>query len=112
MPSKDKTLYLAKPSLLAASASLTVFWMLNIFKESYVPVKNTLNFYKPVGPLLGLFLVGIIVYVAGIYLFKRGLDKKLSDKAVFGLYSASAIIFFVMVFPPFFQPIVEVLAGK
>jgi hypothetical protein len=113
MPSKKETVDMAKPALLAASLSLTVFWILNIFKEAFAPVKKVLGFYAPVGPLLGLFIVCLVVFFAGGYVIaSRGLDKRLSDKKTLFLYVGTVILFFLMVFPPFFEPIVQVLAGK
>ena len=92
--------------LLAAAVALTFFWKLNIFKESFAGVKNALNFYPPVGPLLGLFLSSIFVYVLALILLKF---VKVSPKIAFILFAISTILFALMVFPPIFIPIAELL---
>lgn len=92
---------------LAASSSLTFFWVLNILKESFSPVKGFLNFYPPVGPLLGLFVFSIAVFAVAFLIFRkvRVEDQKLS----FWVLMVSATVFSLMVFPPVFEVVVEFL---
>ena len=92
--------------LLAASFTLTFFWILNILKESYAGTKNALNFYPPVGPLLGLFLSSIFVYVLALILLKF---IKVDQEIAFILFAISTILFALMIFPPIFIPIAELL---
>lgn len=98
----------------AASLGLTVFWILNIFKEAYPGVKSTLNFYAPVGPLLGLFLVGLVVFLVTMLILTKttAFTSKVSDKVTFWVFALAIVLFFLMVFPPFFEPIVGALSGK
>ncbi len=105
---------LAVAALWGATKALTVFWIVNILKEAYKPVKDVLGFYSPVGPLLGLFLVSLAVFVVVTYVLAKStnLTQKLSEKTTFWAYAGSVALFFVMVFPPVFEPIVNVLAGK
>lgn len=96
--------------LLAAGFTLNFFWVLNILKESYAGVKSILNFYAPVGPLLGLFISSVIVFVLSYLIF--AMMKPKSQKTAFWFYTISVIVFFLMVFPPIFKPLVDILTGK
>ena len=53
---EDQKIQQINSKLLAAGLTLNFFLILNILKESYAEVKSVLNFYSPVGPLLGLFI--------------------------------------------------------
>lgn len=105
---------LATAALWAASVSVTAFWVLNIFKEAYPGFKSLLNFYSPVGPLLGLFLASLVVFflVKWLLLSMDKFTTKVNEKTTFWVYVVSVTLFFVMVFPPVFEPIVHWLAGK
>lgn len=104
----------ATATMWAASLSLTVFWIANILKEAYPPVKATFNFYAPVGPLLGLFCLSLIIFLAAVWALAKAeaFTVRISDKASFLVYVLATSLFFLMVFPPFFEPIVDMLAGK
>ena len=96
--------------LWAAALTLNFFWILNILKESYKGVKDLLNFYPPVGPLLGLFIFSGIVFFVSILILL--MIKPKSQRTAFLVYVTSALVFFLMVFPPVWEPIVDILAGK
>jgi len=96
--------------LLAAGLALNFFWVLNVLKESYAGVKSVLNFYAPVGPLLGLFISSSIVFFISFVVLV--MIKPKSQKTAFWFYTISAIVFFFMVFPPIFKPFVDILTGK
>jgi len=96
--------------LVSAGISFTVFWMLVILKESYEAVNNLLAFYKPIGPLIGLFSVSLFVFVLVSALFQI---VKIKDQAfAFWFLSVTSILFALMVFPPIFEPIVHALGGE
>src|SRR3989344_2523368 len=84
--------------LWAAALTLNFFWILNILKESYKGVKDLLNFYPPVGPLLGLFIFSGIVFFVSILILLT--IKPKSQRTAFLVYVTSALVFFLMVFPP------------
>lgn len=89
----------------AGSLTLVFFWVLNIFKEAYPAFKNFLNFYPPVGPLLGLFLFSILsLFIFLIVLGRVGLKNQ---KTAFWMLIVSTILFFLMTFPPIFEIFVE-----
>lgn len=102
-------------AMYAGSASLTVFWVLIILKESYEGISDLLNFYKPVGPLLGLFLLALAIFAAVYYWAVSFLgsavpekQQKHQTKASRVFVSASILVFF-MTFPPIFGVIVDLL---
>lgn len=100
----------ANAILWSAALALTFFWVLNLFKESYAGVKSFLNFYPSVGPLLGLFIFSGLLYLIAFFVFS--LLKLNSQKAAFWMLLVSSVVFFLMVFPPVYEPIVHILAGK
>ena len=107
---EDKKIQQINSILWAAGLTLNFFWVLNILKESYTGVKSALNFYAPVGPLLGLFIASVIVLLLSYLVF--AMMKPKSQKTAFWFYTISAISFFLMVFPPIFKPFVDILTGK
>lgn len=103
----EKQITKANSVLWAASLALTFFWVLNILKEVFSGVKNFLNFYSPVGPLLGLFLFSSLFAFAAYLIISS--VKPTSQKLAFWSYLISAIVFCLMVFPPVFEPLVDIL---
>ena len=115
MPALDKSVA-TSATLIGAGLSLNLFWILNVLKEAFPPVKEWLTFYAPVGPLLGLFtlsIVGLVTFMVLMYiLLKNAPDKEALEKDSFWVFVVSTIIFFFLVFPPVFEPLVHLLAGK
>ncbi|MBI2326709.1 hypothetical protein HYU92_00145 [Candidatus Curtissbacteria bacterium] len=99
----------ANSYLISASLSLHFFWILNIFKEAFPQIKNFLTFYQPVGPLLGLYILSSLVFVLLLIVFK--LVKIGDQKKAFWFFVLSCVIFFFLVFPPIFGPIVDLIKG-
>lgn len=93
--------------LTAAGISLLFFALLNIAKEANPAVKSFLNFYPPIGPLLGLFLFSTVTYIIFYYLLSA--LKPGSQKKAFWILLISSIAFFFLVFPPVFELIVALL---
>ncbi len=91
-----------------ASFSLTFFWVLNILKESFANIKNFLNFYPPIGPLLGLFVFSILIFILSLLILKSA--KLENQKKAYFAMLISAILFSLMVFPPVFEVIVGLIA--
>ena len=96
--------------LWSVAVTLTFFWILNIAKESFGDVKKFLDFYKPVGPLLGLFFWSLLVFLVAF--FALSLVRLASQKLAFWLLVISAVAFLLMVFPPFFHPFVSLFSPK
>jgi len=93
----------------AASLTLIFFWILNILKEANSGVKNFLNFYPPVGPLLGLFIFSILSLFAFLIILQA--LKPTNQKTAFWALVSSSILFFLMVFPSVFEVIAEIISG-
>jgi hypothetical protein len=97
----EKSISTSLRFLWAGSFSLTFFWVLNILKEGFSFIKDFLNFYPPVGPLLGLFIFSILVFILSIFVLRS--FKLTNQKKAYFAYVFSAILFFLMVFPPIFK---------
>lgn len=103
----DKSISTSLRFLWAGSFSLTFFWVLNILKESFSDIKNFLNFYPPVGPLLGLFIFSMFVFILSLLILKS--FKLTNQKKAYFVMLISTILFFLMVFPPIFEVVVDLL---
>ncbi len=95
--------------LTSAAIALVAFWVLGILKVAFPGVKSLLAFYKPIGPLLGLFTVSIIIFIvfSAIFHVVRVRDQTFA----FWFFVISTILFAIMVFPPIFEPIAHTLGG-
>ena len=82
----------------AASFTLTFFWVINIIKEANPQFKNSLNFYSPIGPLLGVFLLSLFSLFVFTIVFR--VIKPANQKLAFWVLLISSIVFFFMTFPP------------
>ncbi|OGH24168.1 MAG: hypothetical protein A3B47_04880 [Candidatus Levybacteria bacterium RIFCSPLOWO2_01_FULL_39_24] len=104
---QNKNLEQAIGVLYSAVSSLTFFWVLNILKGAYPGVKATLNFYPPMGPLLGLFLASILVMGIALFIFR--IMRLKNQKSAFLAFCFSIVLFSLMVFPPIFEVVVAFL---
>ena len=98
--------------LISTSLTLTLFWILNILKTANPTAKNFLAFYKPIGPLLGVYIISILSF----FLFRIILNSTQKTKIKEGRYNQvllfyiiSVLLFALMVFPPIFEPIAHLL---
>lgn len=106
---KEPNLQSANGYLVSAALALVVFWVLGILKAAFPGIKSLLNFYPPIGPLLGLFTVSLIAFVLFVSIFQV---VKIRDQAfAFWFFVISTILFAFMVFPPIFEPIAHALGG-
>ena len=101
-------------TLFAAATSLNAFWILNIMKEASPAVKAFLGFYPVTGPLLGLYIASILVFVILLAILRNVPVTQTGAFMKFAgwYFMLSVIVFFFGVFPPVYVPIVEwVTAG-
>lgn len=91
----------------ASSLTLTFFWVLNIFKEANSVVKGFLNFYPPIGPLLGLFLFSILFLLILLVILR--FVRPNNQKTAFWMLILSSFLFFFMTFPPVFEIFVNLI---
>lgn len=96
--------------LLSGGIALNVFWISNIAKTANPGVKEFFDFYKPVGPLLGLFIMSSLIFLGSLLLFKT---FKISNvKFSVRFYIISTILFLFMVFPPILEPIAHLFGSE
>lgn len=101
--------YKANKYLVSTSITLVLFGILNIGKNVFPAFKAILNFYPPVGPLLGLYLTCIIIFLLLLGLFT--IIKVKSQTLALWLFIVGIITFFLLVFPPVYEPIVHIFTG-
>lgn len=99
--------YKANKFLVSASLTLIVFVVLNIFKTAFPSVKAVLNFYPPVGPLLGVYGLSILFFLVFLGIFS--VSKIKSQSFAYWFFVISTIFFVIFVFPPVFEPIAHLL---
>lgn len=103
----EKRIIQSNSILYSASITLMFFWILNVLKEGFDAVKSSLNFYPPVGPLLGLFLSSILFFAVLSVIIPAFKPK--NQKLAFWMLVLSATIFVFLVFPPIFEPIADLM---
>ena len=101
--------YKTNKYLVSASITLLLFALINIFKTAFPAFSATLNFYPPVGPLLGVYLLSIIIYLISLGIFTAVKIK--NQSFTFWFFVVSTIAFLLLVFPPIFEPIAHLLGG-
>jgi len=107
--------YISAATMIGASMGLHYFWIFNVLKEAYPQVKEGLTLYTPVGPLLGLFVISLVamalVTFAAYFIVRQKADAETVERESMDLLIVSTILFFFLVFPPIFEPLVDILAG-
>ena len=101
-------------TLFAAATSLNAFWILNIMKEASPAVKAFLGFYPVTGPLLGLYIASILVFLVSLAVLRNVPVTQTGAFMKFAgwYFMLSVIVFFFGVFPPVYVPIVEWLTSS
>lgn len=99
----------ANSYLVSGGLTLHLFWILTLLKVAYPGLKGVLNFFTPVGPLLGVYLICSIAFL--IFLGVFSVLKIKNQKKAYWFYVISVLLFVVMVFPPVFEPIAHALGG-
>ena len=96
-------------TLFSAGTSLNAFWILNIVKESSPAVKAFLGFYPVTGPVLGVYIASILVFVILLAVLRNVPVTQTGAFMKFAgwYFMLSVIAFFFGVFPPVYVPIVE-----
>ena len=99
--------YKANKYLISASITLLLFAFINIFKTALPAFSAMLNFFPPVGPLLGVYLLSIIIFLFSLGIFSTVKIK--NQSFAFWFFVVSTIAFLLLVFPPIFEPIAHLL---
>ena len=111
---KERNLNTINAMLLATAFSATIFWIMNIFKVVSPGFNSFLQVYKPAGPLSGLFVysvAGFVVFWLLWSLFSMKANAKKYLKASIITFYVTIVLFFFMVWPGIFGPVVEFLKG-
>jgi hypothetical protein len=104
---KDPQTAFANRVLVAGGLTLTVFSLVNILKTAYPGIENLLTLYEPIGPLLGIYLISTLSF----FFFLSTLKIE-SQRRAYQLYIISIILFVLLVFPPIFEAIAQLLGGS
>lgn len=94
--------------LLAVSASLNAFWILNLIKEGNAAFKKAITVHAGMGPLSGLYLystlIGLLFFALLPWILGRRENSRLFHVAS-GVLFVSAALLFILTFPPVFKAI-------
>lgn len=91
-------------ALLAGGLGAATIGLLTTLADASAAIKNALNWYNPVGPLMGKSLVGVIVFFASwivLGLIFRGKNLNFARVAVVALILLAVGL--LGTFPPFFD---------
>jgi hypothetical protein len=99
---------LANSLVITTGSTLTFFWVVNIVKTADKGFSDVLNFYPPVGPLLGVYLLSLVAFALFMVLSR---SLKVNSAVAFWFYVITTLLFFFMVFPPVFEPVAHVIGG-
>lgn len=96
--------------IFAAATSLNTFWILIVLKGAYPPVSSFMNFHPPTGPLLGLYIFSILIFIlcflAGWFAFQS------RDKVWVSLnwyFMGSVVLYVFITLPVFHDPLIRLL---
>jgi len=106
----NKPYNIINAAIFAAATSLNAFWILIVLKGSYPAISAFMNFHSPTGPLLGLYISSILIFVscflADWFMF-RNRDK---TSAPLYWYFIGSVIFYVFItLPVFHEPLIHLL---
>ena len=106
----NKPYNIINAALFSAATSLNAFWILIVLKGAYPAISEFMNFHPPTGPLLGLYISAVLIFVlcflAGWFVF-QGRDKA---RVLLHRYFIGSVIFYVFItLPVFHQPLIHLL---
>lgn len=90
-------------AMVAGGIGAATIGLLTILAEASAGIKNALNWYNPVGPLMGKTLLGVIIYLVSwgvLHVLYRGKNVNFTRAAALGL--ALLGVGLITTFPPFF----------
>ena len=105
-----RTYNIINAALFSAATSLNAFWILIVLKGAYPAVSKFMNFHPPTGPLLGLYISSILIFVLCFLVCRfvfHGTDKA---STAFYCYFIWSVIFYAFVtLPVFHEPLIHLL---
>ena len=96
--------------IFAVATSLNAFWILIVLKGVYPAVSAFMNFHPPTGPLLGLYIFSILIFVLCFLVCWFAFHS--TDKALTPFYwyfIGSVILYVFITLPVFHEPIIDLL---
>jgi len=96
--------------IFAAATSLNAFWILIVLKGAYPAVSAFMNFYPPIGPLLGLYISSILIFVLCFLVCRfvfHSTDKALTP--FYWYFIGSVILYVFITLPVFHGPLIDLL---
>jgi hypothetical protein len=88
-------------AMLAASVGSLVLAVIAFAGDKWVPIKNSLNFYKPTGPLSGVTTVAIVVwFLAWGFLEWRWGKRAVAMSRINRVSLALLVLSILLTFPP------------
>ncbi|HLF28015.1 MAG TPA: hypothetical protein VJG32_16900 [Anaerolineae bacterium] len=91
-------------ALIAGGLGAAAIGLLTTLAEASEPIKNALNWYNPVGPLIGKSLLGVIFFFVSwivLYLIFRGKNVNFARATTVALILLAFGL--LGTFPPFFE---------
>lgn len=96
-------------AILAAGIGCAVLGLFALLGDAFAGIGNFFKFYNPTGPLSGVTISAIVIWLAAWYV----LDKKWSAREVnMGRVSIVAFVLLAIGFALTFPPIMDLLQGK
>lgn len=96
-------------AILAAGIGCAAVGVLALARDAFAPVAHALNFYKPSGPLSGVTMVAVLVWlVAWFVLAGRWRDKTVAMARVNVIAFVLLAVGLLLTFPP----VMDFLQGK
>ena len=106
----DKPYNIINAAIFSAATSLNAFWILIVLKGAYPSVSKFMNFHPPTGPLLGLYIFSILIFVlcflAARFVFK-GRDRAWASLRWY--FIGSVILYVFITLPVFHEPLINLL---
>jgi hypothetical protein len=94
----------AVAAILAAAIGCAVLGLIIPISEALPAFKNALNWYNPVGPLMGKTLVSVIAYfVAWFFLHRAWKDRDVAFSKIWRISLVLMAIGFIGSFPLFYE---------
>ena len=106
----NKPYNIINAALFSAATSLNAFWILIVLKGAYPAISKFMNFYPPIGPLLGLYIFSTLIFVlcffAGWFAFR---DRDKVSTLLYRYFIASVIFYALITLPVFHEPLIHLL---
>jgi asparagine N-glycosylation enzyme membrane subunit Stt3 len=96
-------------AILAAGIGCAALGVLSLLGDAFNGIKNFLNFYNPAGPLSGVTILAIVVWLAAWFVLAKKWDgRDVAMTRVSVVAFALLAVGFALTFPPF----MDLLQGK